>query len=688
MALGIRGFNPIWSEFDLQGNLFDDTFYLFVLENTIPYIPATVYHDPDLLTPWTQPIQFLGNGTLPVDIYFEPDVVYRLEFRQGPTQQYPLIYEVNNYIAGPGGSVPVDTVAVASSNQITNPQFAFVNFISPLILSGPKPDLIPLAPGWYLELEGSGTATINQVPLSSTNENPTNAPYALQLTLAGWTSVVLIQRFQQNGMLWANKTVSSAITARCEGAPQQIGAILRDSNNAPLATVLAFTTTINNDYNEFTGHGDLLATSNTDEPPLAYIDYRLTIPNNIDIYISSIQLIVQELPFEPTFIQDSVERQLDQTSHYFIPQLSYKPIPSYLVGWDFSTNPCQIFGTTVSTPSVGANKSFYAYDQTILFQTVNNALSSTCINSLQLTPALNTQAAVIQYLRAEDYKNLFIDLKLNQLSVNLRVGQTVNQTYTISLWWTAGTLPDMNSNDSLVTALDAVGHPTVAVGWNEIDRYNNQQATITTETTVAKDYGFNGWFDLDAVDTATYFAIVIGTDTILSGNTVDIISCSLVSGSIPTIPAPQAPDEVLRECEYYYEMSYGQGGLVATSVTANRLTRVMVPAISSPFGSGYGIIASPFGIEWKIPKRANPNFAIYSPITGTINTVTLSGTDAGAPHTNEITFGTFFTLASKSTKSADWTGLTAPGFMYATAVGLVNGSIKFHYTADARLGIV
>lgn len=51
MALGIRGFNPIWSEVDLQGKLFDDTFFLFVLENTIPYMPVIVWHDPDLTLP-------------------------------------------------------------------------------------------------------------------------------------------------------------------------------------------------------------------------------------------------------------------------------------------------------------------------------------------------------------------------------------------------------------------------------------------------------------------------------------------------------------------------------------------------------------------------------------------------------------------------------------------------------------
>ncbi len=80
MTTGVRGYNPIWALFNLQGRIFDDTYYMFVLENFIPYIPVTVYHDVDLTVPWTQPIQFLSNGTLPVDIFFVPGVD-RLEFR-------------------------------------------------------------------------------------------------------------------------------------------------------------------------------------------------------------------------------------------------------------------------------------------------------------------------------------------------------------------------------------------------------------------------------------------------------------------------------------------------------------------------------------------------------------------------------------------------------------------------------
>lgn len=319
MALGIRGANPIWSEVDLQGKLFDDTFWLFVLENTIPYIPANIYSDPDFNVQLNNPIRFLANGTLPVDIYFESDHVYRLEFRQRidggvPTQQDPLIYEVNNYVAGTGGSTPIETVAFASSNQVTNPQFALMNLQNPVTITGTNPDPIELAPGWTLELAGTGTVTITQVPLNNSNINPSNAPYALQLTLNGWTadSVKLRQRFEQNGMLWADKIVSTTITSKLNGSPQSITATLVDSNSEVLGTVLPLTP-INEDWNEYLGHTQLPDSTNPDTPPSAYVDYILHLPSDIDIYVTSIQLVVQELEFQPPFEQDTINRQIDHS---------------------------------------------------------------------------------------------------------------------------------------------------------------------------------------------------------------------------------------------------------------------------------------------------------------------------------------------------------------------------------------
>src|SRR5579871_1940839 len=120
----IRGSNPIWSLVDLTGHQFDDTFYMFVLQNTLPYLDAPTWQDPNGSVFWSNPIQFLANGTLPTNIYLDSDTVYRLEFRQGDSQSDPLIYLIENYVPGSGGGVTPTDEATTTDNQITNPQFA------------------------------------------------------------------------------------------------------------------------------------------------------------------------------------------------------------------------------------------------------------------------------------------------------------------------------------------------------------------------------------------------------------------------------------------------------------------------------------------------------------------------------------------------------------------------------------
>lgn len=410
MSLGVRGANPIWNEVDLQGNLFDDTFYMFVLENTIPYQPAIVYHDPDLNVPWTNPIQFLGNGTLPIDIYFESDKVYRLEFRQGDTQQDPLIYEVDNYVAGTGGSTPIDTVAFASANQVTNPQFALISFDSPYELSATDPDPIQIGPGWYLELSGTGTVTITQVPLNDDNINPSNAPYALRLELNGWTtdSVFLRQRFEQNGMLWADKIVSSTITTRLEGSPQNIFAQLIDSNDSLLATVLP-ETAVNSSWNEFTGYGELPTTTNPDLPPSAYIDYKLFLPSNVDIYVSSFQLVVQEIPLEPTFEQDSINRQIDHTYN--------------------TAYPIVAVGSTIAFAGFSVPEHYFLCDGTAKSRTTYNLLfqALTVVEEVVLTNGSPTFTVV----SSADY-HIGMDIESDNIPAATTINNIVGNTITMS----------------------------------------------------------------------------------------------------------------------------------------------------------------------------------------------------------------------------------------------------------------
>ena len=700
MALGLRGENPIWLLDDLTGNLFDDTFYMYVLQNVLPYVPATVYHDPDLLIPWTQPIQFLANGTLPVNIFFESEIVYRLEFRQNtgslpPSQSDALIYEVNDYTAGAGGSTPIDNVSFSTGNQVTNPQFSLINFTSSLAISATNPAPTDIAPGWSFVAAGTGTATITKVPLDSTNTNPSNAPYALRLTLTGWTagSVFLKQRFQQNGMLWAGEYVSSAITARLDGSPQAISARLIDSNSAVLGVVLP-STVVNESWNEFTGHALLPATTNPDVPPAAYIEYSLTLPSNIDIYLTSFQLVAQDLPLEPKFEQESIDRQIDHTFHYYKPQLEYKPIPSYTIGWDFSFNPGQALGSTIAATALGANKSRYIADQTISFEAVSNVLSYSLSNAgLAVFTSSNSAFAIVQYFDAKTARELLRQKLCAQLSASVSSGTLVG---TISMYWTTdASLPDISTGteNSLVATM-ASGKPATFNGnWSKVLRGELGEATFSlTSTGTTFDLSeFDARADA-AIDTATFFAIVIGFNTMTSAQDIAIDYCSLNGGDIPTRPAPLTKAQTLFELQHYYEKSYNETDVPATVEGQNSLLVLQVAQIN---GANVELLTKPFNLPWKTLKRTTPNFSLYSPDTGLADTV------RGFVYTNgivrneaDISLSTNWSIGTTPTAIGSKNMYFVPTNGNAqNAVAYVStaapfGYLTFHYVADARLGIV
>ena len=311
----VRGSNPIWAEFDLTGHLFDDQFYMFVLDNEIPYGPLPTWQDPFGNVLWDNPIRFLANGTLPNNIYFDPDTVYRLEFRQGPTQQDPLIYLVENYVPGSSGNTPINESSFSTDNQVSNPQFALLNFVSPFVLNSISTQVIKVAPDWFLHLTGSGNVTLTQVLLNSAVIDPTNASYALQIQLSGsWTNAYLSQRFNRNGVLWSNTFVSSSITALSGNAPQNISAILVDSQGNTLTTVLN-STPLTEVFNEYQGVGQIGSSVDTDFPPTAYIEYQLSLPNNCNVTLTSVQLISGDVNIAYPYEQKTIERQIDQTYH-------------------------------------------------------------------------------------------------------------------------------------------------------------------------------------------------------------------------------------------------------------------------------------------------------------------------------------------------------------------------------------
>jgi hypothetical protein len=695
ITLGIRGFNPIWLLDDLQGNLFDDSFYMYVLQNTIPYLPATVYHDPNLNTPWTNPIRFLGNGTLPVDVYFEQNVVYRLEFRQNdgvltPSQADPLIYEVNNYMPGNGGVNPDESSSLATGNQITNPQFSLISFSSPFTLSGTDPLSVEVAPGWFLDLAGTGTVIISQVPLNNVNANPSNAPYALRLQLTGWNAdgVILRQRFQQNGMLWANKTVSAAITAKITGAFQGITGNLVDSNGTTLTQVLNVPT-VNASFVEYTGHGTLPATSNPDVPPAAYIEYKLSLPSTTDIYLTSIQLIVQDALdlTEHSFEQDSIDRQIDHTWHYYKDSVLIQPKPTILTGWNFRLNPWQFTTTSANTITASA----YTADQTIV--SVQNASS---LQSLQTTEgyfgiqpvsaASQGKFALIQYLDNSTAAAYWNDIVSSLVKAGITTSHSTALQLKMRIIYRSDVPPAVDPISSW-----AATDPVFTAGWTAIAPKNDPVITISSATLT--NNVFEGFQLPDKpANTAVLGIVLYTTNTLNSTVTVDKVyfdAISLVANEFAIDTQPQTFDQVLRECFFYYEKSYETGFLPGAMGNAGGCLFAEMLGVNS--GGNNLVTPRSFGFPFKVIARTtNPTVQLYSPTDGTSGAVRifLRNNGASVADGNLALSGNWTPLFLSSTGISYACTTVAPQQTNAGSNSFPEGYILYHYTKDARLGLV
>lgn len=625
MASFVRGANPIWYLPDLTGEPLNDEYYISYLTNVFPYVPQLVYRDNQGLVPWMNPIEFLPNGTLPDNIYFDDSLVYRLEIRHGNTQNDQLIYEINDFVAATAETPPTDASS-AQENQISNPQFAFVNFdivpgsgVSTPTLSISASGTYNIAPGWDLVLTGSGTCTVTQLIFSG-DENTTTIttpPYAIRINTNGWTTAVLQQTFNGLGAIWSNTFVSMSILARSDNdIANQISLIYSPNSPGTPQIITEQPLATGDSYEIIQGIIPLPTSTDTTLNPSAFVSMQIVLPDTGVVDISDVQVMgqTQEIPVDFASTPDEpLERQVDHLFHYYQPGLNYKPIKSYLTGWDFPLNPTQELGPTVAASAIGANKSKYVWDQTIIFQSANSGVGVTAgsAGELVLTAAAATRTAIIQYLGPTPARKI-LNEPISSL-ISAKCSATLGLAGTISLWYTKDvSLPAIGSNNSIVLTLDANGKPATFNGtWFEVPRENGQNANFTimpSSTTNFNDYGFSGW-DMEGVadvNLATYFAIVVGFAPMSMNDTVSINAVSLVPGTVPTRPAPQTTEEVLLECQYYYLKTFPQGTAPGQNVTdAGALAfRVAIQAA-----------AHQDGLLWQFPvamRLTTPNFTSYS----------------------------------------------------------------------------
>lgn len=592
---------------------------------------------------------------------------------------------------------------LATANEITNPQFVQVLFPSPSIattfsVSGSN-TVTDIAPNWSIVTTGTGSFTVTQRPTSAAL--PSNPPYFLTITSTGLSgNVQLVQTLTASPRLLVGEYIASSMLVMGAGVPFTMTYI--PSNNASSDLILC-SGTGNADGSATVISGTIAANPsviNVDQAPSGNVKISISFTANTSVSITSVQVAgVESAASSVEFIEQSTPMQINGLFNYYLPPLSFKPIKSYLVGWDFALNPAQFNGYSVAAVNTGANGSYYVWDQTILFQNLTSAftISEGQNDAITITATKNNaQFALVQYL--DDFDAL--DMALNNLSVNVRMNAsapTLPLTMTVSLWWTTGTLPNppIDTNfQSFINTLDANGHPnSVQSGWTEIpNAYGNGKFVVNSSSST--EFPLNGWLkgQANSIPTnVTYFAIAVGSEAMNSGNFVRINSISCVPGNIATIPAPQTVGEVLRDCQRYFEMSYAPyntNSPIASIGNANALTYInLFYNVSSTI---YAALQSNFQINYQTSKRALPALSFYSPKTGTAATLTwYASTPAGVSSGVDASLPTYWVSYAPGTERSSFAGnmmLQANMGTFSSSSISINSFTAFHYTADATLG--
>jgi len=621
------------------------------------------------------------------------------------------------------GSDPSEAPS-AVDNVLSNPQFSktFLNSGANILTLSGSALTFQITPDWFITANGTGTITVTQQPLTGINLVPTNPAYALEITVSsGITSCRLTQRFYNNSGLWtstANRDsylTGSFVAKRLTGVATGINMLYHESSGNAAQSLGSATLT--GSFVRYNFEPVLIPESaNSTSSDTAYVDIMLAIGANVSLQVTSVQAAVTTVGNTLPYDERSSNREQALMGDFYIPALAYRHAPSLLTGWDFPLNPAQVF--TTSAPTYNATPK-YSWDQTIFATSASTATIT--VNSqtqaFRVTTGAATQAFyVMQYLSGYQAKKILgTTLSVNVFASKTTAGSDVTCQVHLFRGSSAAVFPTLSNTIGALTYASGVGvftkNSTAGQGadWTEIPRGNLPTASGTlpvANTTVAlnsvTDLGFNGWEITDATEASDTdkFCIVVTFGCPSSGTVVNINSISLVPGDIPCRPAPQSQDEVLRECQYYFEKSYGNDVLVgATSSSAG--TQLWPQAFGQLGQNTLYFDQAAFQILFKQTKRTpTPTLTFYSWIAGTAGSVDafVYGLDtASTSHASPnaaLIVANFWTARLSADNASYFPTLSAfvgPSIFATATVAqtFTDGTsfIEFHYTCDARLGI-
>jgi hypothetical protein len=616
------------------------------------------------------------------------------------------------FIPDMGGDV---AVSGAYQNELSNPQFATILFNADPVTNTHQYDFtagttsVDIAPDWALDVTAAGNAsvTVSQVTPQGSFNDLTNPGTILKITSSSTSTIHLRQRIYGSPNLWGSGFISASFVARNDTGSSAILEMFYSQSNGSIVDIPIVTATLpaSGSYATYSNSVFIDASTSAEFYPGAYIDIYFLIPNSVTLEITSVMLSstgdvnVANIIYD----QESNARQIDHLFHYYRDPLIQKPMPSYTLGWDFPYNPCQKLGATINAQTVAvANKSFYICDQTISFQTVPNVMSFTITQPAGLTAntITDTSSALIQYLDGKTARELLA----GTISVQIK-GYVANGTQTringnVTLWWsTDANLPDMNAGTSLVSGVTTGGVVSAGNGvWTEVTRSNRGKANftlpvgtgdvLTNEGAVISLNGWNPNSDIIPSTTATYFAIVIGFETLKAGTSLVLRYCTLNAGDLASPPSPMNQAETLAGLQYYFETSYPPGTIPGTAPsTVDRQAYLLAQTIATDVN----VYPTPIDVVYNTIKRTIPNFTFYNSAIASGNSVHVqayvSGAATGIGGNSVVSDNWTTTVTTRNTHIIPKTAaILATGAAGSNIAAF--GTANYHFEADARFGIV
>jgi hypothetical protein len=326
---------------------------------------------------------------------------------------------------------------------------------------------------------------------------------------------------------------------------------------------------------------------------------------------------------------------------------------------------------------------------------------NTVTNGLQLTTAgSNDSFYLLQYLSGGKAKEILGAM----LSVNV-FGYVTSVSNAVTMRVYLCRAPSGSTIPTLPTSIGTVATNGVftltAAGWTIIPRSGLDTATaILPVFSVGSDINdadndmrFSGWqlTDSTQISDTDKFAIVVTFSYIDTSTVIVLNSISVLPNAIPARPSPQSFDEVVRECQYYYEKSYNLGIFAGANSNLGAVIFTQNPQLNALNNGAY---SRTIGVRYMTRKRIAVTPTIYA-IDGTTANVFIAvyQNNALASGSADVAIAGNWTFVDLGETGfvllpVDRSVLLTTGAGTGGAVPGAEALAVFHYVADARLGIV